>query len=181
MNKLLKCFGTFWVLILLQSQVETFAQGTHIDIGLRSQKSFGLYLENGLVSQFSFDSLANNQLFLGIGYISSRLGSAIGSNAIKQDNYQVWASYYFKKDQKFRPFVSLGSGYFVADYESEVFGALDRSSMLLSLSSGLEWATSTPLKVNFAIGYNLISGNGSEGPGTLYPVFAQFNFLYPIK
>lgn len=169
------------VLIYFGLPPKGYAQQSHIDMGLRSQKTFGLYFENGIVSQISFDSIANNRLHFGIGFISSRLGSAINSNAIKQDNYQVWLSYYFRNDRKIRPFVSLNSGYFVADYEAEVFDVLDSSSMLLSASSGLEWITPIELKLNVALGYNLISGNGLEGPGTLYPLFAQLNFFYPLK
>lgn len=103
------------VLVYMNLPSVSLAQQSHIDIGLRSQKALGLYLENGFVSQISFDRLADNRLFLGIGFISSRLGSALGSNAIKQDNYQVWLSYYFKNRRKLRPFVSLNSGYFSAD------------------------------------------------------------------
>jgi hypothetical protein len=69
----------------------------------------------------------------------------------------------------------------VADYDAEMFNVLDRSSMLLSANSGLEWTTPVQLKINMALGYNLISGNGLKGPGTLYPLFAQLNFFYPLK
>lgn len=168
-------------LILFGFTTESFAQQTHIDLGLRSQKAFGLYFENGVVAQFSSDSIAHNRLFLGIGYISSRFGSALGTNAIKQDNYQIWLSYYFRKGHKIKPFVSLGSGFFSADYESDDFDVLDHSSLLLSTSAGLEYTTPIRLKVNLALGYNLISGNGEKGPGTLYPVFGQLNFYYPLK
>ncbi|TXE11419.1 hypothetical protein [Algoriphagus aquimarinus] len=181
MKTILKCLVTLLGMILFVLTTESFAQQTHIDLGLRVQKSFGLYYENGFVAQFSADSIAQQRLYLGIGYVSSRLGSAIGSNAIKQDNYQVWLSYYFKKDHKLQPFVSMGSGFFHADYESDDFEELDQSSLLLSTSAGLEYTTPIRLKVNLAIGYNLISGNGQEGPGTLYPVFGQLNFYYPLK
>jgi hypothetical protein len=181
MKTILKCLVTFLGMILFVHTTESYAQQTHIELGLRSQKSFGLYLENGLVAQFSSDSIAHNRLYLGIGYISSRLGSAIGTNAIKQDNYQVWLSYYFKEGHKLQPFVSLGSGFFNADYESDDFAVLDQSSLLLSTTAGLEFTTPFRLKMNLALGYNLISGNGLDGPGTLYPVFAQLNFYYRLK
>jgi hypothetical protein len=181
MTKNLKWIILGIVLIYMNLPTKSLAQQSHIDIGIRSQKTFGLYLENGFLSQISFDSIANNRLFLGIGFISSRMGSALGTNAIKQDNYQIWLSYYFKKDRKLQPFVSMNSGYFVADYEAEMFNVLDRSSMLLSAISGLEWTTPVQLKINMALGYNLISGNGLNGPGTLYPLFAQLNFFYPLK
>jgi len=182
MKNKLKGLAIFLFLISIYLPQESPAQSnTHIDLGLRFQKSFGLYWENGIISQFSFDSIANNKLRLGIGYVSSRLGSAIGNNAIKQDNYQIWLAYYFKKDKKFNPFMSLGSGFFVANYGSDDFDALDQSSLLLSPIAGLEWNTPFELKMNVSLGYNFTSGNGEKGPGTLYPVFAQFNFYYPLK
>ncbi len=173
--------GTFLVLILLKMSSQGFAQQTHIDIGLRSQKSFGLYLENGLVAHFSNDSILNNRLHFGLGYVSSRFGSAIGSNAIKQDNFQLWLAYYFKKDHALQPFFSLGTGYFTADYELDDFDALDHNALLLSLNAGLQYNFPSQVKINLGLGYNLTAGDGQDGPGTLYPVFAQFNFFYPLK
>jgi len=176
-----KCLFTYFFLFLFWMTTASFAQQVHLDLGLRSQKSFGLYFENGVVGQISSDSIANNRLYLGIGFISSRFGSAIGNNAIKQDNYQVWLSYYFNKAHRIYPFVSLGSGYFNADYESADFKVLDHSSALFSATAGFEYHTPILLKMNLALGYNFISGNGLEGPGTLYPIFAQLNFYYPLK
>jgi hypothetical protein len=75
----------------------------------------------------------------------------------------------------------LGSGYFSADYESDDFQVLDHSSPLFSATAGFEYNTPILLKMNLALGYNFISGNGLEGSGTLYPVFAQLNFYYPLK
>ncbi len=181
LKKNLKYLALCLGLILFLQTEESYSQQPHVDLGLRSQKAFGLYFENGIVSQFSSDSIAPKRLYLGIGYISSRLGSALGSNAIKQDNYQIWLSYYLKKDHKLRPFFSLGTGYFKADYESPDFEVLNQSSPLLSLTAGLEWASPYQLKVNLAFGYNIISGNGEKGPGTLYPTFGQLNFFYPLK
>ncbi|MDF2157785.1 hypothetical protein [Algoriphagus sp. CAU 1675] len=171
------CLG----LLLFLHPEESYAQQYHVDLGLRSQKAFGLYFENGIVAQFSSDSIAPKRLYLGIGFISSRLGSALGSNAIKQDNYQIWLAYYLKKDHQLRPFFSLGTGYFKADYESPDFKVLDQRSPLLSVTAGLEWASPYQVKVNLALGYNIISGNGEKGPGTLYPTFAQLNFFYPLR
>jgi hypothetical protein len=168
-------------LILFFIVTELKSQQIHFDLGLRSQKSFGLYFENGVVWQVSSENIAKNQLSLGLGYTTSRLGSAIGNNAIKQDNYQIWLSYYFNKAHRIYPFVSLGSGYFSADYESDDFKVLDHSSALFSATAGFEYNTPILLKMNLALGYNFISGNGLEGPGTLYPVFAQLNFYYPLK
>ncbi|NVJ85632.1 MAG: hypothetical protein HWE15_04960 [Algoriphagus sp.] len=161
--------------------MESTSQQTHIELGFRSQKSFGLYFENGIVTQFSFEKFVPQRFYLGAGYITSRIGSALGTNAIKQDNFQIWLSYYLMKGKKFRPFISVGSGFFSADYESDVFRQLDHQSALISTNAGLEWASPFQLKINLALGYNFISGNGEKGPGTLYPTFAQLNLFYPLK
>ncbi|TDQ18888.1 hypothetical protein DFQ04_0699 [Algoriphagus boseongensis] len=179
-HKKLKYLAPLMGLILLIFPKVSSAQ-TQIDLGLRSQKAFGLYFENGPVAKFSFERFAPERLALGIGYTTSRLGSAIGSNAIRQDNYQLWLAYYLKKEHKLRPVFSLGTGYFNADYESNDFEVLDHGSPLLYATAGLEYATAIPLKINLSLGYNFISGNGDKGPGTLYPTFAQLNFFYPLK
>lgn len=167
------------IMVLVES--ESFAQAYHIDVGIRSQKTFGLYLENGVASQFTLEQLAYNKLYCGVGFVTSRLGSAWGSNAIRQDNYQLWIAYYFREERDLRPFFSLNTGYFVADYEEEMFEVLDNRSILLSGSSGLEYTFPVKLKLNAQIGYNLITGNGLEGPGTLYPLYVQFTAFYQLR
>ncbi|MCU0358084.1 MAG: hypothetical protein MUE95_10945, partial [Cyclobacteriaceae bacterium] len=102
-------------------------------------------------------------------YVTTRLGSAINSNAIIQDNYLFTTTWYFGKRSDFRTLARFNMGYFVADYEDPMFDALENTSFLLSPEFGFAWRSKSPLKIMATVGYNLISGNGEEGAGSLYP------------
>lgn len=93
-----------------------FAQNRVLDVGPRLQKTVNLYYENGITLQYASDRLLSQRLYLGFSYISSRLGTALGSNALKQDNIFLSASYYFRPQRVVQPFVRLNAGYFIAKF-----------------------------------------------------------------
>jgi hypothetical protein len=70
-------------------------KGRVLDVGLRLQKSVGLYYENGFTAQYTGEKLAKQRLYFGLSYITSRLGTAFGTNAIRQDNILLSASLLF--------------------------------------------------------------------------------------
>ena len=160
-------------LISILSSSSVFAQTNILNVGLRIQKASGLYWENGLDFEYSNKNILNDKLFFGFSYISSRLGTAFNSNAIKQDNYILSARYYARKGKQLRPFSKFNLGYFTADYGSEIFDVLDNTSVITSLEFGLSYTFIKKLKLSSSFGYNFISGDGMNGPGTLYPVFIQ--------
>jgi hypothetical protein len=71
-------------------------------------------------------------------------------------------------------------GYFHSNYEDAIFDVLPNNSFLLSLDAGLSYEFEVPLTINLSAGYNLNSGTGSSGPGTLFPVFYQMSIYYTI-
>jgi hypothetical protein len=174
--------NTFFILSILFvfGITKASAQQSILDVGLRLQKTVGLYWENGVSIQYSNQHLKPDKLYFGFSYVTSRLGTAINSNAIKQDNFLVNASWYFRKDHTFRTVVRLNVGYFVADYEDDMFDVLPNSSVLFSPEIGALFETKSPLKVMITLGYNLITGNGEEGAGTLYPLFAQSTLSWTL-
>ena len=147
--------------------------GSVLDVGIRFQKSINLYAENGVTVQYTNPKLVHQRLYVGASYVTSRLGTALNSNAIKQDNLLLTASYFFRPTWLIRPVVKANVGYFKADYGDALFDELPKTSLLASPELGLCYCPSFPLKINASIGYNLITGNGLTGPGTLYPVFVQ--------
>jgi hypothetical protein len=158
----------------------SLAQNHVLDVGIRLQKTVGLYYENGLTLQYSGDRLLAQRLYLGVSYVSSRLGTALGSNAIRQDNLLLSASFFFKPRRLLRPFIRANVGYFAADLEEEIFDDLPSASPLLSPEAGLYLVTKTPLKVGVSFGYNLITGDGVKGPGTFYPLFLQTSITWNL-
>lgn len=151
-----------------------------LDVGIRLQKAINLYAENGITVQYTSSKLASRQLYLGFSYVTSRLGTAFNTNAIKQDNVLLSASYYFRPNWLIRPVIKANIGYFRADYGSPIFDELPKTSLLASPEFGFCYCPNIPLKINASLGYNLITGNGISGPGTLYPVFVQTSITWNI-
>lgn len=161
------------------------AQESILDAGFRVQKTANLYFENGFSFQYSDKRLLPDKLYFGFTYVSSRLGSAMNSNAIKQDNFLFSGAWYFRPEHTFRPVLRLNLGYFRADYEEAIFDVLPNTSFLLSPEFGASFETKWPLKFLVTFGYNLITGDGIDGPGTLYPLFIEttvsWNILGKLK
>jgi hypothetical protein len=168
-------------LLLLLLAGPAFAQKQQVlDVGLRLQKSVGLYQENGIMAQYASESIANEKLYVGFAYLSSRLGTAFRSNAIRQDQFLLSAAWMFLPHKRVRPLLRANTGYFTADYEEAMFDDLPNRSLLASLEAGLAYDPAIPLKVSSSLGYNLITGDGVKGPGTLYPVFWQLSLSWDI-
>lgn len=148
--------------------------------GLRIQKTQKLYWENGFAFDYTSDKLWDQRIHFGVSYVTSRMGSAFGSNAIKQDNILVSSALCYRHKKQLQPFTRFNVGYFKAHYEEAVFDVLPSSSMLLSLDVGLCYEFQIPVTVNLSTGYNLISGNGTAGPGTLFPFFYQMSIYYTL-
>ena len=148
--------------------------------GFRIQKTQKLYWENGFAFDYASPKILDSRIHFGASYETSRLGSALGSNAIKQDNYLVSAAYHFRHQKALQPFARLNVGYFHADYEDALFDVLPNSSFLTSIDVGLMYEFKIPLTLSLSAGYNLNAGTGVAGPGTLFPVFYQMSILYTI-
>lgn len=155
------------------------AQQRVLDVGIRLQKTINLYYENGLSIQYSSNKLAGERLYFGLSYISSRLGSAMASNAIRQDNFLLSGAYFLRPAKVLRPMFRASTGYFSAPLDP-IFDDLPQSSMLLSTEAGLCIDPRNPLKITSSIGYNFITGDGLKGPGTLYPAFIQTSLSWDV-
>lgn len=88
--------------------------------------------------------------------------------------------YHFRHKKKLQPITQLNLGFFYADYEEKIFDVLPNKAFLISLNAGLSYEFSFPITVNLSTGYNLNSGNGKNGPGTLYPIYYQMCISYSI-
>ena len=154
--------------------------GAVLDVGIRLQQSINLYAENGFTMQYTNPKLAHQRLYVGLSYVTSRLGTALSSNAIKQDNVLLSASYYFWMKRQIRPVIKANVGYFAASYGAELFRDLPNTSLLASPEFGFAYCPAFPLKINASVGFNLLTGNGVTGPGTLYPVFVQTSVTWNL-
>ena len=150
-----------------------------LEVGLRFQKTQNMYWENGISAQYTFKNFKPRQFYVGFDYYSSRLGTAMGSNAIKQDNILFSAGWQFWKDQNFHIMTKLNLGYLVADYEYEIFDILPNTAFLLSpqvdLSYELPWL---PAKAQLGIGYFINVQEESKSPGTFQPLYYHLSVYY---
>lgn len=178
-GRILNKLPILFILLFLPT-ANLFSQNKVLDVGIRFQKSINLYYENGFSVQYTDENLISQRLFIGFSYVTSRLGSAWGTNAIKQDNFLLSATYMFRPDRRIQPFTRLNSGYFYADLEEEIFKDLPNTSILLSPEVGLSLNTNSSFKIIASLGYNIFTGDGIEGPGTLYPVFVQTTIFWNL-
>ncbi len=161
-----------------QSDIQSKDRPIEFKAGFRFQKTQKLYWENGITVDFTAKKLWDKRIHFGLSYISSRLGSAINSNAIKQDNFLFTTAYHFRHKKQFQPIVKVNLGYFYADYEEEIFDVLQNTVFIFSLEGAISYEFKVPLALSLGTGINLNTGNGIDGAGTLYPFYYQLSLTY---
>ena len=169
-----------FVCIIMCTHV-TRAQNNILDVGVRLQQTINLYNENGFSLAWSPAKKRHDKLYLGFSYVTSRIGSAFNSNAIKQDNILVSAAWMLRRNRIIRPFGRLNTGLFNASYGSKLFDDLPSKSLLLSPDLGISFETNMPLKISTSFGYNLVTGDGLSGPGTLFPAYYQLTISWNVR
>lgn len=179
MKKIIVIVAIFFT--ILEFSIAQSSNSYELGVGIRLQKTQKLYWENGLGCDFTSDFLMKKKVHLKLSYASSRLGTALKSNALKQDNYLIGADWRFRSSKNFQIFTGINTGFFHVNTEYEIFDMLPNNSMLLSVETGIFYKFKFPLAVNLSIGYNIISGDGINSPGTLFPVFYQMSLFYLIK
>jgi hypothetical protein len=181
-KKIVLTFLFITSVICLQAQTFSTENARFGDLkgGVRIQKTQKLYWENGFAVDFASPKIADSRVHFGMSYVTTRLGSAMGSNAIKQDNFLLSLGYHFRHQKKLQPFTRLNMGYFHADYEFAIFDVLPNTAFLFSIDAGLSYEFEVPFTINLSTGYNFNTGSGSAGPGTLYPIFYQMSIYYSL-
>ena len=166
--------------ILIAPSTAQFFEAYELGVGARLQKTEQLYWENGVALDFTSNFLLDKKMHLKMSYASSRLGSAMGSNAVKQDNYLFGADWRFRSNRDLQILAGVNTGFFHADMETPLFDILPHNTMLFSLETGLFYKFKFPMSTSLSVGYNLINGDGVSKPGTLFPVFYQLSVFYYI-
>lgn len=169
----------FLLLIVLLSGDFLVAQH-HINAGVLIRKTEALYWENGVGLEYSNEKLLNNHLLIQTGFISSRLGNALFGNALRQDNYLVGVKYLFRPKRTVRFDAGINTGFFHVDYQNDVFDVLPASSLILAADLGVRYQLN-PVDLRLSLGYNFLSGNGIDIPGSLFPVYYQLSVYLPIQ
>jgi len=156
-------------------------QAQTLKVGVRIQKTQEMYWENGISAQYSFAKFKPDQFFVGFDYVTSRLGSAYNSNAIKQDNYIFSGSWLFNKNKTFRFVTRLNVGYFYSDLEEDIFDEIPNTSFLFSPEIGFTYNfPKLPISLNLGTGYYIISEKEGYSPGTLQPLYFHLDIYYTL-
>lgn len=148
--------------------------------GLLIRKTEALYWENGAGLEYSSDRLLNKQLLISAGYVTSMLGNALVSNALKQNNLILGAHWLFRPEKKLQFTTGFNTGLFLVDYEDNVFANLPESSIILAFEAGIRYQLK-PVSVHLSAGYNIRNGNGVDIPGSLFPVYYQLGLFLPLN
>lgn len=178
MKKILFLFVA--VMMQIPAMKAQLTASDELGVGLRFQKTEQLYWENGVGLDYTSDVLLKKHIHLKLSYATSRLGSAMIGNAVRQDNFLVGADWRFRSQKPLQIFAGLNTGFFHADMENSTFDVLPHNSMLLSAETGLFYKFKFPLAASLSVGYNLINGDGVSKPGTLFPVYYQLSVFYYI-
>lgn len=165
------------VFLLVVSSLSFSQNQNHsIHAGVLVQKSIGMYTDVGLYGEYE----PNIALPVAVGftYVSSRFGSALNSNALKQDCFFVNGTYYFFREKIITMYSGVNVGLMTIDYGSELFDMLPQNAMLASVEFGTRYFYKDIFTVSASFGYNAITGNGVKGIGSVMPIFWQVSGGY---
>lgn len=177
---------TLLIVLIILTQSFTFCQDTtktvQIELGLRTKKYVGFYWVNGLSAEFSTYKIAKGSLHLGVNLASSSLGSAFRSNAIPTLETELAIIKYFRYTKSFQPITRLNLGYSKAFY-GKGFSNITSNSILCSIEAGFKYTIIKTVSANIYGGYNILTGNGINGLGTIYPIYSgvSLNWLLSTK
>jgi len=149
--------------------------------GVRIQKTYSMYWENGISAQYSFPNFKPDRFVVGLDVVSSRFGSAFRSNAIKQESYLLSGSWLFNKGKSYHITARVNAGYFYSDPEESFFEVIPHTSFLFSPEVGFSYDfKKNPLSLNLGSGFYIITAKEGYSPGTLQPLYYHFDFYYRI-
>ena len=170
-----------YILALAVCLGASITDAQNLNVGIRIQKTYYMYWENGISAQYSFANFKPKQFYLGFDYVTSRLGTAYKSNALKQDNYIFSGSWFFNKEKPYHIVTRLNFGYFFADMEEDIFKELPHTSFLFSPEIGFTYEIpKVPLSVNLGMGYYILTAKEGYSPGTLQPLYFHFDLYYQL-
>jgi hypothetical protein len=152
-----------------------------LEIGSLFQKSYHFYWENGITATYRPANIMNSRLGIGLNILSSKLGSALGTNAIRQNQILVFGQYDFRPGKSIRPFVQANFGYIKAQFDQLKFSDLELQSLLMSINAGVAGTIKENWILKGSQGYNIIGSNGRSGLATIYPFIFHLSAQYIIK
>jgi hypothetical protein len=142
----------------------------------------GVFVESNYSTQPGVQVSYSSERLLGGGprfsaaYSTTRLATALGSNALVEDRFQAGAGWHFRRDRTVSPNLTASAGYarFGVD-DDPVFALLDSGSPFVSLLIGTEVRLLPALRVGGNVGYSPLQSS------TVYPLVATLGLNYAIR
>jgi len=145
------------------------------------QRSMGMYTENGLSLDYRNASMRSSKVEYNLFAITSVLGSALGTNALRQAHFGLSSTYFFRKDKALRSYVRLGVAYFVSEKTAAIFETVPRKDTYIFPETGIRYAwQKTPLSLLMGLGYRVQMNPENQSPGTLNPLFYHLTLSYVV-
>lgn len=163
------------LLILSVLLVSTISYGQdsnclQTEIGIRTKKQVGFYWVNGITAEWSISKIASGSLHLGTNITSSILGTAFRSNAIPTLETELSLIKYFRYSKSLQPITRLNLGFAKAFYGSG-YNSVPSIGVLCSIETGFQYRINKKFTASLFGGFNLITGNGTSGLGTIFPLY----------
>jgi hypothetical protein len=113
---------------------------------------------------------------LSAAYSTSRLATALGSNALVEDRFQAGAGWHFRRNRAVSPHLTASAGYarFGID-DDAVFALLDGGAPFVSLLLGAEARLLPALRVGGNVGYSPLQSS------TVYPLVTTLGLHYTVR
>lgn len=153
----------------------------NLNLGIRIQKTQNMYWENGISIQYAFKNFKPERFHLGFDFVTSRLGSAFNSNAIKQSHFLFSGSWNFIPDKTYHFVTRLNMGYFYSNLEYDFFDDIPNTAFLLSPEIAFSYEFQKyPVKLQLGSGYYIDFSKPGYSPGTLQPLYYHLDVYYTL-
>ncbi len=171
-------FGTYLLFVYVVVCVHTKAVSkSALFVQLASQKTQELYYENGFLVEFTHPSLWKERIQFEAGYISTRLGSALNSEAFLIDEYLIATSLHFRPQRKFDPYLQIRSGIWHHDpgVSAEWAQEFVETEAILALAGGFQWNIVPKWGgLDLGLGYQVLEKSDLQFP-LFYHIGLRFN------
>jgi len=150
------------------------AEGPTILIGTFVEKNYST--QPGAQVSYSSAAIMGGRPRFSASYSTTRLATALGSNALTEDRLQLGAGWYFRRGRTLSPFAGANVGYTRFDREDpHLFEGLDNSSAILSVLAGAEVRVHPTVRANGSIGYSHLQSS------TVDPFVASIGVNVPLR
>ena len=182
--RFMKKLNRFWysalLLFALASQMQASDSTSTWHAGPAFRKYVGFYWVNGATAEWQNTGLRKHKLVIGFTALHSALGTDLVAKAIPTLNVELALIRKFKFTKAFGARVALHTGYANAAYGNATFNKIGRNAPLAGLEFGLE-GQCKKWQGTATLGYQGISGAGTKGLATVFPIYLQMRVFYLIS